>query len=285
MKPIFLSAETDILGAVAESSENIDLSKLWNNSYKNIIFALLILIIGIIAVKFAARRIKKLLEKSGATVGSARIVDILIKLALYFAVLLMAASALGIPTASVLALFSVFALSFSLAIKDTLSLVASGLIIVVSKPFVIGDLINIPSEDIEGRVKEIGLIHTHLYTATFKEIIIPNNVITASTIINYTRRKYRRIDSIFPINYSQDVGKAKAAVLKAVLGDESFIKEPVPFVGIAALNQSSVDLVCKVYVEWDKYDDMICRLNEIVFEEFKKEGIEVPYNQLDVHLK
>ena len=285
MRQVFLTADSDIITAAVQSSESFDFSTVLKNNTWNLVTAVLILIAGYIAVKFSTGKIKKLLEKSGATVGSTRIVDILIKFALYFVVILMAAAAVGIPTASVLTLFSVFALSFSLAIKDALSLVASGLIIVISKPFVIGDLISIPSEEAEGRVSEIGLIHTHLYTATFKEIIIPNNVITSSTIINYTRRKYRRLDGIFPIDYSQDVETAKAAVLKAISEDDGFIKDPAPFVGVAALNQSSVDLVCKVYVEWDKYESMICRLNEVVFSEFKKQGIEVPFNQLDVHIK
>ena len=241
--------------------------------------------IGAILVRWVLKIIMRYVEKSELAAGATKFIHGIVAFLLYFIVILTAANVLGIPVTSVLAIFSVFTLAFSLAIKDIIALFASGITILFSKPFAAGDFVEIPEEGVSGFVSEVGLIHTHLFTADNKEIIIPNSIVAGDTLINYSKIGLRRLDSVYSIGYGEDFEKAKKIIREVVEAEPLVEKEKDVFIMVTALGTNSIDIVCKVYVKWDSYETLRCRLNENIKLAFDKNGIEIPYSQMDIHMK
>ena len=296
MKHIFLTAEEAVAASESSGSvENLDafletIKKMEPNEViakygERLLWSLVVLVIGSLLVKWAINIIMRYVGKSELAAGATNFIRGIVAFLLYFIVILTAASVLGIPVTSVLAIFSVFTLAFSLAIKDIIALFASGITILASKPFNAGDFVEIPEEGISGFVSEVGLIHTHLFTADNKEIIIPNSIVASDTLINYSKIGFRRLDAIFSIGYKEDFERAKDIIREVVEGEELVEKEKGIFIKVTALNMNSIDIICKVYVKWDSYESLRCSLNEKVKLAFDKNGIEIPYNQIDVHMK
>lgn len=296
MKHIFLTAEEAVAASGSSvSTENLDafletINKMEPNEViakygERVLWSLVVLVIGSILVRWAINIIMRYIGKSELAAGATNFIKGIVAFLLYFIVILTAASVLGIPVTSVLAIFSVFTLAFSLAIKDIIALFASGITILASKPFNAGDFVEIPEEGISGFVSEVGLIHTHLFTADNKEIIIPNSIVAADTLINYSKIGLRRLDTIFSIGYAEDFEKAKAVIRKVVENEPLVEKEKDIFIMVTAMAPSSIDIVCKVYVKWDSYESLRCSLNEKVKLAFDENGIKIPYNQIDVHMK
>lgn len=252
---------------------------------EKLFWAFVMIVVGSILVKWVLRIIMRYVEKSELASGATNFIRGIVAFLLYFIVVLTAASILGIPVASVLAIFSVFTLAFSLAIKDIIALFASGITILASKPFNAGDFVEIPEEGISGYVSNVGLIHTHLFTADNKEIIIPNSIVASNTIVNYSKIGFRRLDAVYSIDYDTDFEKAKTIIREVVDSEPLVEKDREIFIMVNAMGASSVDIICKVYVKWDSYETLRCRLNEKIKLAFDKNGIVFPYNQLDVHMK
>lgn len=273
------------LDAFLGSLEKMEPSEIVTKYGERLLWALVILIIGFVLVKWALNFIMKRVEKSNLAAGATKFVHGIIAFLLYFIVILTVASTLGIPITSVLAIFSVFTLAFSLAIKDIIALFASGITILASKPFKSGDFVEIPEEGISGFVSDVGLIHTHLFTADNKEIIIPNSIVAGDTIINYSKIGLRRLDAVFSVDYGDDFEKAKSIIKEVVENEPLVEKEKDIFIMVTSLAPSGIDIVCKVYVKWDSYEKLRCSLNEKIKIAFDKNGINIPYNQIDVHMK
>lgn len=296
MKNIFLTVSEAVAASETAGSndsfivfvENLAKMELQEIIYKygeKFIWSIVTLIIGSILVKWSVNIVMRYVNKSELASGATKFIKSIITFLLYFLVILTAASVLDIPVTSVLAIFSVFTLAFSLAVKDVIALFASGITILASKPFHAGDFIEIPEEGISGYVSEVGLIHTHLFTADNKEIIIPNSIVAADTLINYSKIGLRRLDAVFSIGYGQDFEKAKRVIADVVEAEPLVEKEKEPFIMVTALAANSVDIVCKVYVKWNDYETLRCRLNEKVKLAFDENNIEIPFSQLDVHMK
>lgn len=273
------------LDAFLGSLEKMEPSEIVTKYGERLLWALVILIIGFVLVKWALNFIMKRVEKSNLAAGATKFVHGIIAFLLYFIVILTVASTLGIPITSVLAIFSVFTLAFSLAIKDIIALFASGITILASKPFKSGDFVEIPEEGISGFVSDVGLIHTHLFTADNKEIIIPNSIVAGDTIINYSKIGLRRLDAVFSVDYGDDFEKAKSIIREVVENEPLVEKEKDIFIMVTSLAPNGIDIVCKVYVKWDSYEKLRCSLNEKIKIAFDKNGINIPYNQIDVHMK
>ncbi|MBQ4545566.1 MAG: mechanosensitive ion channel [Oscillospiraceae bacterium] len=296
MKRFLLTAEEAVAASQSSGSpENLDafletLKKMEPNEImakygEKLLWAIVTLVAGAILVKWVLRIVMRYVEKSELAAGATNFIRGVAAFLLYFIVILTAASVLGIPVTSVLAIFSVFTLAFSLAIKDILALFASGITILFSKPFNAGDFVEIPEENVSGFVSEVGLIHTHLFTADNKEIIIPNSIVAADTLINYSKIGYRRLDAVYSIGYGEDFEKAKSIIRNVVDSEPLVEKDRDIFIMVTAMGPSSVDIVCKVYVKWDNYERLRCSLNEKIKLAFDENGIEIPYNQIDVHMK
>ncbi|MBQ2898253.1 MAG: mechanosensitive ion channel [Oscillospiraceae bacterium] len=296
MKRFLLTAEEAVAASQSSGSpENLDafletLKKMEPNEImakygEKLLWAIVTLVAGAILVKWVLRIVMRYVEKSELAAGATNFIRGVAAFLLYFIVILTGASVLGIPVTSVLAIFSVFTLAFSLAIKDILALFASGITILFSKPFNAGDFVEIPEENVSGFVSEVGLIHTHLFTADNKEIIIPNSIVAADTLINYSKIGYRRLDAVYSIGYGEDFEKAKSIIRNVVDSEPLVEKDRDIFIMVTAMGPSSVDIVCKVYVKWDNYESLRCSLNEKIKIAFDENGIEIPYNQIDVHMK
>lgn len=296
MKRFLLTAEEAVAASQSSGSpENLDafletLKKMEPNEImakygEKLLWAIVTLVAGAILVKWVLRIVMRYVEKSELAAGATNFIRGVAAFLLYFIVILTAASVLGIPVTSVLAIFSVFTLAFSLAIKDILALFASGITILFSKPFNAGDFVEIPEENVSGFVSEVGLIHTHLFTADNKEIIIPNSIVAADTLINYSKIGYRRLDAVYSIGYDEDFEKAKSIIRNVVDSEPLVEKDRDIFIMVTAMAPSSVDIVCKVYVKWDNYESLRCSLNEKIKIAFDENGITFPYNQIDVHMK
>ena len=296
MKRILLTAEE--AAAASKSAENsisvdafldaikqMEPSEIISKYGEKVFWAILTIVIGGIASRWVIRFIMDYVKKKNIAPGATKFIHGISAFLLNFIVILTAANVLGIPVTSVLAIFSVFTLAFSLAIKDTIALFASGITILFSKPFNAGDFVEIPEEGVSGFVSEVGLIHTHLFTADNKEIIVPNSIVAADTLINYSKIGLRRLDAIFSVSYDADFEKAKAVIRKVVEAEPLVEKEKGAFIMVTALGPNGIDIVCKVYVKWDSYETLRCTLNEKVKLAFDKNGITVPYAQLDVHMK
>ncbi len=279
------SASSESINAFIETLQKMELNEIITKYGEKAIWALVTVIIGVVLVKWAVRFIMRYVEKSQLAAGATKFIHGIVAFLLYFIVLLTAASVLGIPVTSVLAVFSVFTLAFSLAIKDIIALFASGITILFSKPFNAGDFVEIPEEGISGFVSEVGLIHTHLFTADNKEIIIPNSIVAGDTLINYSKIGLRRLDAVYSIGYEEDFEKAKEIIRKVVETEPLVEKEKPVFISVTALGPNSIDIVCKVYVKWDDYETLRCRLNEQVKLAFDENNIHIPYSQIDVHMK
>ena len=136
-----------------------------------------------------------------------------------------------------------------------------------------------------GYVKEVGFTHTHLQTADYKEVIIPNSVITSSTILNYSRMKVRRLELVFPVAYDADIELAKKLILEAAK-EEPLIREDKPTTALVTnLAESAVEILFRGYAPWDDIVEAKGKMNERVIEKFRANNVEFPFNQLDVHMK
>ena len=296
MKRILLTAEEVVAVSGSESSSEsvnafietlgkMELSEIITKYGEKALLALITVVVGAIIVHWAVKFVMRYVEKSNLAPGATKFIHGIVAFLLYFIVMLTAANVLGIPVTSVLAVFSVFTLAFSLAIKDIIALFASGITILFSKPFNAGDFVEIPEEGVSGFVFQVGLIHTHLFTADNKEIIIPNSIVAGDTLINYSKIGLRRLDSVYSIGYGEDFEKAKSIIREVVEGEPLVEKEKDVFIMVTAIGPSSIDIVCKVYVKWDSYETLRCRLNEKIKIAFDENKIEIPYNQLDVHMR
>ena len=296
MKRILLTAEeaavasengvsTESIDAFLNTLEKMELKEIVSKYGESFIWAIITTITGMVLVRWALNVIMRYVEKSNLAPGATKFLRGIVAFLLYFVVILTAASVIGIPVTSVLAIFSVFTLAFSLAIKDIIALFASGITILASKPFNAGDFVEIPEEGVSGYVSQVGLIHTHLFTADNKEIIIPNSIVAGNTLINYSKIGLRRLDSVYSIGYGEDFENAKRIIREVVDSEPLVEKEKDIFIMVTAMGQSSIDIVCKVYVRWDSYETLRCRLNENVKLAFDANKIEIPYNQIDVHMK
>ena len=169
-----------------------------------------------------------------------------------------------------------------LLFMGTMQNFAGGVMILILKPFKVGDLIE--TQGFTGKVKEIQIFHTILNTVDNKMVIIPNNGLATDSIVNYTGEEKRRVDFKFGISYSDDVEKAKTVIRDIMKADERILKDPEPFVRLGEMGDSSLNLTTRAWVATEDYWDVFFDMNERVLAGFKKEGISIPFPQMDVHL-
>ena len=195
--------------------------------------------------------------------------------------LLFALSQLGISIGPLLAGLGIAGFIIGFALQDTLSNFASGLMILVYRPFDVGDFVD--AGGVRGRVDRMSLVNTTFKTLDNQVIIVPNNMIWQQGITNITAQRTRRVDLTFGISYSDDIDKAKEILWDVVRNYDGILEEPEPNIRVNALGESSVDLICRPWVRTDDYWDTYWNLTEIVKKRFDEEGITIPFPQRDVH--
>jgi small conductance mechanosensitive channel len=230
-----------------------------------------------------SKGIKKVLRKSNTDEGLVTFLTSFLSMVMKILVVITAISQIGIEMTSFVALLGAAGLAIGMAFSGTLSNFAGGVMILVLKPFKVGDLIM--AQDEKGIVKEIQIFNTYLYTDDNKVIILPNGAVANGNIINFTKAEIRRVDWVISISYGDDVDVAKKALMKFALEDERIEKDPEPYIGVALLNSSSVDLTLRVWTHVDNYNEVFFDMNEKVYCEFKRLGLNFPFPQMSVHLK
>lgn len=206
-----------------------------------------------------------------------------IYVALMVAVLVAAASNLGINTTSFVAVFGAAGLAIGLALKDTLANVGAAVLIIFFRPFKVGDFIEVSG--VMGTVKIINLFSTTLTTGDNRSIIIPNGTLIGGNIINYTGNSTRRIDMVFDIDYKDDLRLAKEVVMNILLSNPKVLSEPAPVVAVGALAMNSVQIFARPWVKVEDYWDAMFEMTEAVKLEFDKNGISIPFPQMVTHVK
>lgn len=249
----------------------------------SIIVAVIVLVLGILAAKFITKLTGKAVSRSNIDNAAGHFLVSLVRVLLYIVVVIMALSVLKVPMSSIITILGAAGLAVSLALQNCLSNLCGGFIILFSKPFSAGDLIEVDGS--LGKVSTIGILYTKITTFDGKTVSIPNGKVSDAKIINYTETPTRRIDLQFQISYSADFDKARAAVLEVICADGLILKEPAPIVRIGAHNESSLSIDTLVWVKNDDYYTARYNMLENVKKAFEENGIQIPFPQLDVHMK
>jgi small conductance mechanosensitive channel len=189
---------------------------------------------------------------------------------------------LGVKTTSLVALFASAGVAFGMALSGSLQNFAGGFMILLFKPYKVGDYIKALGE--EGTVREIQIFNTVLTTVDNKVIYIPNGKLSTDVITNFSHQKTRRVDLLFGISYGDDYDKAKSLLNNILDGDGRILKNPEPLIALYRLNDNSVDVAVRVWVLKDHYWDVYFHLNETVYKTFSENGIDIPFPQLTVHM-
>ena len=271
-----MEALQEVLNVVAKA---VGLKELTLGSVFRVV---LLILIGYLVIRMIMRVVDRLLERSKSMVDIRVYISSGVKVFLWFLLALMIAGSLNIDVTSVIAMLSVAGLAVSLALQNTLSNLAGGLQILVSKPFVVGDYID--ADGTAGTVAEIGLAYTKLTTPDAKRISVPNNQLAAAKVINYTNEDGRRVDLVFSASYDAPTETVKAAIREVVDVIPAIRQDPKPVIWINAYGASSIDYVVRAWTTTKDYWDVYYALMEGVRESFARHNVEMTYNHLNVHL-
>ena len=204
--------------------------------------------------------------------------SLLLNIVLAFAVI----SKLGVETTSLAALLASAGVAIGMALSGNLSNFAGGLIILVFKPFKVGDYIDGPDDE-SGTVKEIQIFHTVLTTVDNRIIYVPNGLLSSNAITNYSKQETRRAEWVFGVEYGEDFERVKEVLQRIIDNDPRILKTPAPMIALGALSASSVDIKVRAWAKTADYWDVYFDMNKTVYETFNKEGIGFPFPQLTVH--
>lgn len=251
----------------------------------DVLLALLVLIVGSKIIKWVVQILKRSMERTNAEQGVVTFVSSLCKYALFFILLLMILSNFGVTASSVIAVLGSAGLTVGLALQGSLSNFAGGVLILLLKPFVVGDYIIENTDKQEGTVSEITIFYTKLLTSDNRAIMIPNGTLSNSSIVNVTAMKSRRLDLRFGVAYDSDIAKVKKILEDIILTDEAVLQEEDKKVFVSDLLDSSIDMGLRCWVKKDDYWTARWRMIENVKLAFDREGVEIPFPQMDVNLK
>jgi small conductance mechanosensitive channel len=252
----------------------------------DLVIALLILIIGFKVAKKAAKLVEKLLTDK-LDKGVVRFFYSFVNLGLKAVVLFSAVTKLGVASSSIIAILGSAGVAVGLALQGSLSNIAGGVLILILKPFQIGDYIREDNSNNEGTVIDIDLFYTRLKTGDNQTIVIPNGIISNCSLTNVTRQEYRRVDLLIGISYDQNIDAVKEVLASVVNRQEhAVISEERPVqIFVSNFGPSSVDMGLRFWVPMNEYWKTRWDTLEDIKKEFDKHGIEIPFNQLEVKMK
>jgi small conductance mechanosensitive channel len=246
------------------------------------IIAIVVWIIGSWIIKLILRKIGKLMVKRDVDPSLRGFLKTLMSVLLKVALIITIISQLGVETTSFVAILGAAGLALGLALSGTLQNFAGGVMILLFKPFKIGDYIAAQGHD--GIVDEIQIFNTILKSLDNKTIIIPNGGLATNSMVNYTAEPTRRVDWTFGIGYGDDVATAQSVMTKMLEADPRVLKDPAIFVEVSALADSSVNFAVRAWVKTEDYWDVYFDMNRHVYEGFDKAGLNIPFPQMDVHV-
>lgn len=247
-----------------------------------IIMAIIVLIVGLILCKLALKLISKGLDRTKIDLTVNNFVKQCCKIVLYVLLITVVLSMLGIPATSVVTVIGTAGVAVGLALQSSLSNVAGGIMLMINKPFKIGDYILVSG--VEGTVKQITILYTRLDSATNQAIFIPNGQVSGATVINNSSNDCRRVDLTFSISYEDDFEKARAIVLAVLDKNDKILKTPAATVNMLEHGASAVVLAVRPWCRPADYWDVYFSVTEQVRAAFIAGGISIPFDQLDVHV-
>jgi len=247
-----------------------------------LIGAIITLIIGWWIIGIIQRSVRKNFEKREMEPSLRGFLNSIIGILLKILLLISVIGMIGVQMTSFIAILGAAGLAVGMALSGTLQNFAGGVIILLFKPFKVGDYIE--AQGHAGSVNEIQIFNTILKTPDNKTIIIPNGGLSTGSMINYSTEPRRRVDFVFGIGYGDDVDKAKQVLKKLIDEDERILQEPAPFIAVKELGDSSVDLVVRAWAESSHYWGIYFDMHEKVYKSFDKEGLNIPFPQMDVHV-
>jgi len=247
-----------------------------------VVGAIVILIVGWIAAGILSGTARKGMKKAGLDAALVGFVANLVKWAIVIFAVIAALRKFGVETTSFVAVLGAAGFAVGLAMQGSLSNFAAGVLLLVFRPFKVGDFINAAGS--AGAVAEIGIFTTILNTPDNQRVIIPNAAVTGGTIVNVTANETRRVDLTAGIAYGADIAKAKSVLEEILAGHEKVLKDPAPTVQVVELADSSVNFVVRPWVKTGDYWTVYFDVTRAIKERFDAAGIEIPFPQRDVHL-
>lgn len=289
LKGLFLAeAATNGTEAVEEASfsftELIQEVATWlSTEGLKLLFGLVVLFIVCKIINGIAKRFKKRMEKKGRDKTITILGYKTIRYGLKGLAVLCFLGFVGIDTAGIGTVIGSLGVGVGLAVNGTLSNLAGGIVILIMRPFGIGDYIEAQGEG--GTVEEIGIFYTQIVTPDNKVAFIPNGSLSNGTMVNYSKKDLRRVDFTFSISYDEDFEKAKKVIYSVIENTENALLDPQPFVRVVSHGESTIDISTKVWTKNEHYWDVYFDMMEAIKKNFDSANIEIPYNQLDVHIK
>ncbi len=244
--------------------------------------AVVILLAGKVGSSLGARIVVGLLQRAKADATVTSFVSSLVRYGILVFAVIAALAKFGVQTASFVAVLGAAGLAVGLALQGSLSNFAAGVLILIFRPFNVGDFVTIGGAS--GTVVLIGIFTTTLHSPDNQKIVVPNSAVTAGTIVNVTANETRRVDLRASIGYGDDIGKAQEVLEGIVAGHPKVLADPAPVVRVVELGESSVDFVVRPWVNTPDYWEVYFDLTRAIKEEFDKAGISIPFPQRDVHL-
>lgn len=248
---------------------------------ERILIAALVFIVGRFLISILNKFIRRLMDKRKVDISIKTFVKSLVNILLTILLIISVVGALGVETTSFAALLASAGVAVGMALSGNLQNFAGGLIVLLFKPYKVGDWIE--SQGVSGTVKEIQIFHTILTTGDNKTIYIPNGAMSSGVVTNYNTQTTRRVEWIIGIDYGEDYEKVRQIVSDILTADKRILTNPAPFVALHALDASSVNVIARVWVNSSDYWGVYFDINKTVYETFNKEGINFPFPQLTVH--
>ncbi len=248
-----------------------------------LLIGLVVLFISFKIVNILAKTVKKKLEKKNRDKTIISVINQIIRKGLKGLILLGVLGYVGIDTAGIGTIIASAGVAIGLALQGSLANFAGGILILVLRPFKLGDFIECQGES--GTVEVINVFYTHLITPDNKVVMIPNGALINGNITNYSKKALRRVDFTFSISYDEDFERAKEVINNVISSMDKILSDPKPFVRLHTHGESTINIVARVWTKSEDYWDVYFDMMEAIKKNFDEAKIEIPYNQLDVHIK
>lgn len=248
---------------------------------KSIIVAVVIYFVGKALISLVNRMLSGMMERRNVDPAIQSFVKSLANILLMILLAISVVSALGVNTTSFAALLASGGVAVGMALSGNLQNLAGGIVILLFRPFKVGDYIE--AQGTGGTVSEIQIFHTILTTPDNKKIYLPNGALSSGNITNYSKEPLRRVDFTVAVEYGEDIDKVRKALKDILEKDARVLQEPAPVIVLGALADSSVNMTVRVWVKSEDYWNVFFETNETIYNEFNRQGINFPYPQLTIH--
>ena len=249
----------------------------------SLIWSLAFLFIGLKVISFGRKFLRKAMERSNIDTGVVQFLDAFVKISAYAVLILTLMARFGIQTTSFITLLGSAGVAIGLSLQGSLANFAGGILILVLKPFTVGDYIS--ACGCEGTVSEISLFATTLHSADNRNVVLPNGTLSNSNIFNFSANKTRRVDMSVDVGYGCDLKRARAIIEEILNQEERVLKEPSYVVAVNELGDSGITILVRPWVQTEDYWAVRWSVLERIHDRLNEEGIEIPFPQMTIHME